>query len=91
MLKTKINAMLIDEDLSKMEKLVLIYFAMNADDNNNLKIMQSDISKELSMSRATIVTAIKGLSEKKLIKYKHSGTGGCNMTYIYTINLNKYN
>lgn len=85
-----LSNILTDKDLSTSEKVVLLYL-VDKGNNSKLDITFKQLEKELSMTRPTIVKAIKGLEEKHLIKKENNFHNGIIQANTYKVNLFKYN
>ena len=85
-----LSNILTDKDLSTSEKVVLLYL-IDKGGNSKLDITFKQLEKELSMTRPTIVKAIKGLEEKHLIKKENNFYNGIIQANTYKVNLFKYN
>ena len=85
-----LSNILTDKDLSTSEKVVLLYL-IDKGGNSKLDITFKQLEKELSMTRPTIVKAIKGLEEKHLIKKENNLYNGIIQANTYKVNLFKYN
>ena len=61
-----ITKVLTDNDLSNIEKIVLMYL-YDINKGNSVTLSSKYIANEIGMTRATIIKAIKGLIDKGIV------------------------
>lgn len=85
-----ISRVLIDRELNKTEKLLLVYLIDKMDVSNSITIPIKDIAFDLQMAKPTVVTAISGLVEKGRVQKENNFFNGIIITNTYKINISKY-
>lgn len=85
-----LNRILTDKDLANAEKIILLYL-FNKSNNTKIDVTLKTLGEELGMARPTIVSAIKKLENKGLIRKENNFYNGIITANTYKVNLVKYN
>ena len=81
---------LTDNDLSKIEKVTLMYL-YEVHKGNSVTLSSKHISNEIGMTRSTVIKAIKGLIDKGIIeKIYNTNMYEGSMANTYNLRLRKY-
>ena len=82
--------LLTDENLTSNEKIIVIYF-YETGKGNPVTLSTKAISKDLKVSRVTIINVIKSLSDKGIIeKNNNSNIYDGTMPNTYKLKIKKY-
>ena len=85
-----ITKVLTDNDLSNIEKIVLMYL-YDINKGNSVTLSSKYIANEIGMTRATIIKAIKGLIDKGIVvKNNNSNMYDGVTANTYTLKVRKY-
>jgi DNA-binding MarR family transcriptional regulator len=85
-----ITKVLTDNDLSNIEKIVLMYL-YDINKGNSVTLSSKYIANEIGMTRATIIKAIKGLIDKGIVvKNNNSNMYDGVTANTYNLKVRKY-
>ena len=85
-----ITKVLTDNDLSNIEKIVLMYL-YDINKGNSVTLSSKYIANEIGMTRATIIKAIKGLIDKGIVvKNNNSNMSDGVTANTYKLKVRKY-
>jgi DNA-binding MarR family transcriptional regulator len=85
-----ITKVLTDNSLSNSEKIVLMYL-YEVNKGNSVTLSGNYVSKQIGMTRATFIKAIKGLVDKGLIeKISNINMYEANIANTYNLKTKKY-
>ena len=85
-----ITIVLTDNDLSNIEKIVLMYL-YDINKGNSVTLSSKYIANEIGMTRATIIKAIKGLIDKGIVvKNNNSNMYDGVTANTYNLKVRKY-
>jgi DNA-binding MarR family transcriptional regulator len=85
-----ISKVLTDNDLSNIEKIVLMYL-YDINKGNSVTLSSKYIANEIGMTRATIIKAIKGLIDKGIVvKNNNSNMYDGVTANTYNLKVRKY-
>jgi DNA-binding MarR family transcriptional regulator len=85
-----ITKVLTDNDLSNIEKIVLMYL-YDINKGNSVTLSSKYIANEIGMTRATIIKAIKGLIDKGIVvKNNNSNMYDGVTANTYNLKVKKY-
>ena len=84
------SKVLTDNDLSNIEKIVLMYL-YEVNKGNSVTLSSKYISNEIGMTRVTVIKAIKGLIDKGIVvKNNNSNMYDGVTANTYNLKLRKY-